>query len=158
MGNDLYLMKESYTGFYKIGRSTSVATRERTLLAQAPTIRLIATWEDAAWTEKHVHRLFQAHRQRGEWFVLDDHDIVLLYAYIEALGHSRKDEFGRGIGPWKRQEIRELSFSLMSKWAYEERRTKSPKDIESDEFYYHHTNGENQSLEDVEREVSAIKY
>lgn len=70
--NDLqtktYLMKDTNTGLYKIGRSKNPKHREKTLQSEKPTIKLIKIWEEDI--ENELHNLYHKFRVRGEWFKL----------------------------------------------------------------------------------------
>lgn len=64
-------MKDTSNGFYKIGKSVNPSYRERTLMAEKPTIKLIfSEKEKGDFTEKNLHSLFSECRIRGEWFEL----------------------------------------------------------------------------------------
>jgi len=77
---NIYLMRDAPTGFYKIGRSYNPVVRERTLLAQAPAISLICYWVNRKSTDEALaHQMFGEKRERGEWFSLNDNDLVALY-------------------------------------------------------------------------------
>lgn len=73
----IYLMKDVLSGMYKIGRSDSPTRRERTLLAQSPSIHLIWYWLECEESEeKRLHKRFSKQRQRGEWFELNTHHLA----------------------------------------------------------------------------------
>ena len=63
-----YLMKDSNTGLYKIGKSVKPKRREKTLQSEKPTIKMVKIWNKDI--EKKLHRLYSKHRVRGEWFKL----------------------------------------------------------------------------------------
>ena len=70
--NDLqtktYLMKDTNTGLYKIGKSKNPKHREKTLQSEKPTIKLVKIWEKDI--ENELHNLYHKFRVRGEWFKL----------------------------------------------------------------------------------------
>lgn len=68
----LYLMKDNATGFYKIGVSKSPNFREKTLQAEKPSIKMVASWPAMGKYEKPLHKHFTKHRVRGEWFDLTE--------------------------------------------------------------------------------------
>lgn len=68
-----YIMKDTATGLYKIGRSINPSIREKTLQSEKPTIELI--WIIDKDVEFNLHKIFAAQRVRGEWFSLTDEDI-----------------------------------------------------------------------------------
>lgn len=72
----IYLIKSGR--YYKIGRTNSLARRERELAIQLPepaeTIHTIAT-DDAPGIEAYWHRRFSDRRKNGEWFELSAADV-----------------------------------------------------------------------------------
>jgi hypothetical protein len=73
----VYLLKAGR--FYKIGHSNSVGRREYELAIQLPqkatTVHKIET-DDPAGIEAYWHKRFQAKRANGEWFQLDQQDVL----------------------------------------------------------------------------------
>jgi len=65
-----YIMKDSNTGLYKIGKSINPKYRERTLQCEKPTISMIKIFESDI--EKQLHENYSKHRVRGEWFDLNE--------------------------------------------------------------------------------------
>lgn len=74
-----YLMYDEISGYYKIGKSINPEFREKTLMSQAPKIRLIYKCKETTVSEDYLHKLFKYKRIRGEWFDLntDELDDVL---------------------------------------------------------------------------------
>lgn len=68
-----YLMKDSNTGYTKIGKAINPKFRESTLQSEKPTISLFAICEENIETE--LHKRFENKRIRGEWFNLNDMEI-----------------------------------------------------------------------------------
>ena len=80
---NIYLMRDGYSGFYKIGKSNSPAYREKTLLSQAPLIGLHSYWPNQPDSmETELHRIYAAKRRRGEWFDLCDVDIESIFHFF----------------------------------------------------------------------------
>ncbi len=73
--NYLYLMLNSETGYYKIGRSCNPQYRERTLQSREAEIKLLHAWKCEKNIEKLIHRKFHKKRIRGEWFKLSLKDL-----------------------------------------------------------------------------------
>ncbi len=77
----VYLMKDNINGAYKIGISNSPEYREKTLQSEKPSIELIESKQFqkrriAESFEKLLHEYFKNKRIRGEWFQLDNNDII----------------------------------------------------------------------------------
>jgi len=68
-----YLMKDSNTGYTKIGRSIDPKNREKTLQSEKPTITMFAVCEKDH--ESTLHNKYSNKRIRGEWFDLTDKSI-----------------------------------------------------------------------------------
>lgn len=75
----LYLMKDTSTGYTKIGISNKPGYREKTLQGEKPTIELLAAWKATRKDEKDLHVVYRSVRIRGEWFDLSDEDIKTIY-------------------------------------------------------------------------------
>jgi hypothetical protein len=71
----VYLMKNMANGYYKIGQSRSPFVRERTLQAQEPDVRLLASVETRSAFERKLHQRYAHQRVRGEWFALEYGDL-----------------------------------------------------------------------------------
>lgn len=79
----VYLMMDTSNGFYKIGISNNPEYRERTLQSEKPTIEKICckkypSREIARAIESALHTVYSAKHIRGEWFRLDEIDVVHL--------------------------------------------------------------------------------
>lgn len=68
-----YLMKDSNTGYTKIGRSVNPKKRESTLQSEKPTINMFAVCENDH--ESILHKKYSKKRIRGEWFNLSDKNL-----------------------------------------------------------------------------------
>ena len=83
-GNDIcyvYLMHDLSNGYYKIGISNKPDYRERTLQSEKPTIEMVCAKEFpnrsiAHALESALHKVYKDKRIRGEWFVLDQSDVI----------------------------------------------------------------------------------
>ncbi len=78
-----YLMEDGHTGLIKIGKSCNPVTREKTLQAQAPMLRLLAVLPIDL--EAHLHKCFEAERVRGEWFQLTSgqvQGVIAKYGFV----------------------------------------------------------------------------
>lgn len=79
----VYLMHDTTNNFYKIGISNNPKYRERTLQGEKPTIEIVCYKEFpirsiAEAFESALHRTFAKKRIRGEWFSLDETDVIIL--------------------------------------------------------------------------------
>lgn len=77
----VYLMKDSANNFHKIGISNHPRYREHTLQSDKPTIELLCAKEYPNRTialsiEAALHKAYASKRLRGEWFNLDDSDVM----------------------------------------------------------------------------------
>lgn len=70
-------------GYYKIGTSRRPVTRERTLQAQEPDVRLLASMEAEAAFERELHKRYARKRLRGEWFALDYCDLFEVASWFQ---------------------------------------------------------------------------
>lgn len=79
----VYVVK-SDTGHYKIGRTVNFRDRARTFGVKLPVeiefLVLIETGNDML-LEATLHQQYQHKRVNGEWFNLDDNDMLFLTAY-----------------------------------------------------------------------------
>jgi hypothetical protein len=74
-------MKDETNGYHKIGISNKPEYRERTLQSEKPTIALLCAKEFptriiAEAIESALHKTFEDKRLRGEWFALDEKDVL----------------------------------------------------------------------------------
>jgi len=69
----IYIALDTSCGYHKIGRSKNVANREQVLMAQKPTIKVVAQFEGVAIDESNLHHLLKeaGYHIRGEWFNLN---------------------------------------------------------------------------------------
>lgn len=79
----VYLMHDTANDFYKIGISNTPEYRERTLQSEKPTIEMVCCKEYpirsiAEAFEAALHKTFANKRIRGEWFSLDETDVMVL--------------------------------------------------------------------------------
>lgn len=81
----VYLMKDNYSGATKIGYSKNPEFREKTLLAQTPSVTLVEQYIGSMANEKDLHKMFAKKRVRGEWFMLDDLDLVMIADFFSIL-------------------------------------------------------------------------
>ena len=77
----VYLMIDTTNNFHKIGISNNPKYREHTLQSDKPTIELICAKEFPSRTiaeaiESALHKAYANKRIRGEWFNLEDNDII----------------------------------------------------------------------------------
>lgn len=99
----VYVMVDGHTGYYKIGKGNNPSTRERTLLSQAPLLKLLQQWKvkNARQYEKVLHFKFAEKHIRGEWFALDNNDLDDINVFL-ANGGAPLSEFQI---PQKKQRI-----------------------------------------------------
>ncbi len=69
-------MKNLRNGLHKIGRSLSPLKREKTLQSEEPEIEMVASWPGKTSDEYDLHKRFASKRIRGEWFNLDESDVL----------------------------------------------------------------------------------
>lgn len=74
-----YLIRDTFRGYYKIGKSKDPKVREGTLQAEVPTIELLYVIQDDI--ELYLHRKFNSKRIRGEWFELSEADVNYIKSY-----------------------------------------------------------------------------
>lgn len=71
----IYVMLDTSTGYYKIGRSINPSFREKTLQSKKPTITLLFGFDSTHQQEKQLHAQYAEKRVRGEWFALTEDDL-----------------------------------------------------------------------------------
>lgn len=71
-----YIIEDEHTHLFKIGRSKDIANRYKTLQSTAPLLKLIMKSENDC--EKILHEKFKDKRVRGEWFKLEEPDLILI--------------------------------------------------------------------------------
>lgn len=76
-----YIMKDSATGLYKIGKSKNPEYREKTLQSEKPTIKMIKVFESDI--ESDLHKEFADVRVRGEWFKLNKVQLKRICTHYE---------------------------------------------------------------------------
>lgn len=69
-----YLIQDLANGYFKIGKSLSPLTREKTLLSEKPILSLRYVCKRDV--EKELHAKYADKNVRGEWFNLTDEDIT----------------------------------------------------------------------------------
>ncbi len=74
----VYIMMNSRTGYFKIGRSKDPLKREKTLQSEEPDIMLLHHWKAEPAQERELHKKFVSKRVRGEWFKLTIDDLYQL--------------------------------------------------------------------------------
>ncbi len=81
----IYLIKDNFTGFHKIGFSNDPQKRvkdlrkQKTLLPMPNDFELVEAWLATTEHEKHLHDHFKDFRKRGEWFDISGEEIDWLY-------------------------------------------------------------------------------
>ena len=79
---NVYVMIDTNTGYYKIGRSVNPKIREKTLQSEKPTIEMLFNKKATNKEEKQLHELFKDKRLRGEWFDLTAKDLDTIKEYL----------------------------------------------------------------------------
>lgn len=80
----VYVMLDSNTGYFKIGRSKTPFKRERTLQSQNPEYSLLFYWQRSQKLETELHHEFRKKRMRGEWFKLTIDDLYKLKEMVDS--------------------------------------------------------------------------
>lgn len=67
-------------GLYKIGRTKNVQQRMRAFLQLPERLRMVYYFfsDNMVYDEAVLHEAFTHKRKNGEWFALDDQDIMLI--------------------------------------------------------------------------------
>jgi hypothetical protein len=71
-----YLMLNTRNGLYKIGESNLPKFREKTLWSEEPEVEIYAAFTSEKCNEKILHETFAKKRIRGEWFALNEQDLI----------------------------------------------------------------------------------
>jgi len=71
-------MLNKRNGLCKIGLSIDAVKRERTLQGEEPEVELIKTFKGGFELERMIHSHFAEKRVRGEWFRLEEGDILII--------------------------------------------------------------------------------
>lgn len=119
----IYFIHALGTGFVKIGRcKDSPARRMKSHQIGCPhELRLVATCDGNAKTERALHERFAKSHERGEWFRLDQE----LVDFIESAGLSVSDDCERiditikqvDIEVWKAARLAQLEDGVtMAQW------------------------------------------
>jgi Meiotically up-regulated gene 113 len=74
--NFVYLQHNRVNNLYKIGFSKTPEFREKTLQSAEPDIVLYRKWICSQKYEKRLKTKFKSKRVRGEWFTLDEKDLL----------------------------------------------------------------------------------
>ncbi len=74
----VYLCRDGRNGLVKIGFSTEPKFREKTLQSEVPEVQMLFNFPGTMALEKELHRKYQAHRVRGEWFSLTENEVETL--------------------------------------------------------------------------------
>jgi len=75
----VYLIRSGESDAFKIGYARNVAQRISELQCGSPDLlTLVASTFGAAKLEGRMHRMFQQHRIRGEWFRFDEAQLVIV--------------------------------------------------------------------------------
>lgn len=82
----IYVIKDSIRGVYKIGRGACAKTRFKGLKTANPGIELITFYDGVEDDETYLHGKFKdiGSHVDGEWFRLDDEDIKEIESYFLA--------------------------------------------------------------------------
>ena len=81
-------------GLTKIGKTNDLERRFRNIQAMSPKVlevryRILVDPRDVFETERYFHKLFRGKRKHGEWFDLDDKDILFVREYATMLRSRR---------------------------------------------------------------------
>lgn len=82
----IYVIKDSIRGVYKIGRGACAKTRFKGLKTANPGIELVAFYDGDENDETYLHSKFKdiGSHIDGEWFRLDDEDLMEIKSYFSA--------------------------------------------------------------------------
>jgi hypothetical protein len=82
-----YVMYDSASNLYKIGRSKDISVREKAIRSAAPNSKMILVCENDI--ESELHNEYAIRRRHGEWFALSANDVLDL---IKKYGFKRLDK------------------------------------------------------------------
>jgi tetrahydromethanopterin S-methyltransferase subunit G len=94
--NFVYLMINQRNGYYKIGRSINPEYREKTLQSEEPEVDLLYKWPASKAVEKTLHNKFKSKKVRGEWFELNENDIIEITSFMELIIEAKTKSTKRG--------------------------------------------------------------
>lgn len=80
----VYLAMCGHTGLIKIGYTTDLKGRERTLKMSNPLIDFFDTHEATLQDEKALHLQFAERKVAGEWFNLEVNDYLAIEEYFKS--------------------------------------------------------------------------
>lgn len=81
---NVYLMKNERNGYIKIGYTKNKPEfREKTLQSQEPEITLMKSYKGSMNDEQGVHEILADKRVRGEWFDLNEEDLLTIENYFK---------------------------------------------------------------------------
>jgi hypothetical protein len=86
----VYLIQDTFTGYYKIGftgdplRRLKELRTQKTLLPVPSDFLLVEAWQADKSNEKELHTYFAANNIRGEWFELALPDTVFINLYFNS--------------------------------------------------------------------------
>ena len=84
-----YIMLDTNTNLYKIGKSVQPKVREKTLQSEKPSIELLYVANDNI--ESTLHNIYKQHRVRGEWFNLTKDYITKIVRDYKFYPHITND-------------------------------------------------------------------
>lgn len=77
----IYLLFDSHSGLYKIGKTKNLQARLNTLKTANAAISMVHSFDGFDSCELILHENFATKRVTGEWFMLDDDDICFVKNY-----------------------------------------------------------------------------
>jgi hypothetical protein len=81
----IYIMRNKANWLYKIGISSDVKFREKTLMSSEPYIELLHKWAGEEKDERLIHEKFSDYRLRGEWFTLNNIQLEEIISYMNSI-------------------------------------------------------------------------
>lgn len=100
----VYFIWDNSSGLTKIGKTNDLARRMKNIQAMSPVIltlryRMLVDPADVFSIERYFHTLFRAQRKHGEWFDLDDKDLIAVREYSDMLRTRRLTGMARDWSP-----------------------------------------------------------